>query len=134
MMLNKCPSCGYEFSKQYNVTSGIAKLMKERGKKTKEYLTKIARIINDNIPSQDRSAYWRFLWAIRYEKDNIIEYAVENFYQKRYYLQGKGFPYLRKIVQTLSTDSEALKELERKRIGGVPPVIEITETVEKEIA
>jgi len=130
----KCPACGYEPSKQHNTTAGISKMLKERNKNTKKALTKIATIINSTIPSQDRDAYWRFLWAIRYEKDGLVEHAIENYYQKRYYLQGKGFPYLRKIVQTLGKDSESLKQLERKRIGGVPPVIEITETVEKEIA
>jgi hypothetical protein len=42
-------------------------------------------------------------------------------------LRSKGFPYLKKILQTLGQDNEAIKELERRRIGGVPPIIKVEE-------
>ena len=65
--------------------------------------------------------------SIKEIDDKIIDYGIEKYYQGGHHNQGKGFPYLKKILQTLGQDNEAIKELERRRIGGVPPIIKIEE-------
>mgnify|MGYP003135045270 FL=1 len=126
--INKCPACGFELTKRSNnMGRDISEMLRKRGNVTRGKIHKMAIMINDLIPSQNRTAYWKFLIAIRDIEDRTVEYGIEQYYQGGHHSQGKGFPYLRSIIQTLGKDSDAIRELERKRIGGVPPVITIEE-------
>ena len=126
--INKCPACGFElYKRSNNMGRDISEMLKHRSIYTRKKIHNIAILINDLIPSQNRTAYWKFLIAIKEIEDTTVEYAIEQYYQAGHHIKGKGFPYLRSIIQTLGKDSDALRELERKRIGGVPPVINIEE-------
>ena len=120
----KCPACGYNISKSYNISAEINKLLKERSKRTIKYLNKIATTITQNIPSEDRSSYFRFLFGIKDIDNNIVEWAIERYYQSRYYLSGKGFAYLRTIMQNRDQNIDVLKKNEKLLLGSAPPVIE----------
>ena len=121
--VNKCPSCGFNFKKQYNASVEITELVKKRNKRLKDSLKKIAVLINKHVPSSDRQSYFRFLHSIKETDDHIVSWAIENFYQNRHYINGKGFSYLRSMIQNRDKNMDTLKKNERKRIGGVPPVI-----------
>ena len=126
--ISKCPACGFELRKRSNnMGKDISEMLRKRSNPTKGKIHKIALLINDLIPSQNRTAYWKFLIAIKEIEDRTVEYGIESYYQSGHHIKGKGFAYLRSIIQTLGKDSDALRELERKRIGGVPPVINIEE-------
>ena len=56
-----------------------------------------------------------------------MEWGIEQYYQKRYYTSGKGFAYLRKIIQNRNQNIGVLKKNERAMLGSPPPVIEIEE-------
>tara|TARA_R100000655_G_scaffold109605_1_gene164621 strand:- start:847 stop:1263 length:417 start_codon:yes stop_codon:yes gene_type:complete len=128
LQISKCPACGFELHKRANnMGRDISEMLRKRDSVTRSRIHKIALMINDLIPSQNRTAYWKFLIAIRDIEDRTVEYGIEQYYQAGHHTKGKGFPYLRSIIQTLGKDSDALRELERKRIGGVPPVINIEE-------
>jgi len=126
--ISKCPACGFELRKRSNnMGRDISEMLRKRSSPTRDKIHKMAILINDLIPSQNRTAYWKFLIAIKEIEDRTVEYGIESYYQAGHHTKGKGFPYLRSIIQTLGKDSDAIRELERKRIGGVPPVINIEE-------
>mgnify|MGYP003628945083 CR=1 FL=1 len=98
---------------------------------TTEAITWVERCLKcweqEIIPSQNRTEYWKFLIAIKSISDGNVIHGIESYYQGGHVNKGKGFPYLRTIIQTIGKDSEAIRELERRRIGGVPPIIKIEE-------
>ena len=125
---SKCPSCGFNlYSRGNNMGREMSEMLRARNHSTRKKINKIATIINDLIPSQNRTEYWKFLIAIKSISDGNVIHGIESYYQGGHVNKGKGFPYLRTIIQTIGKDSEAIKELERRRIGGVPPIIKIEE-------
>ena len=122
-----CPSCGYSFNKNYNISSEISRLLKARSKKTIKYLNKIASKVTSNLPFETRINYFRFLFGIQSIEDHVVEWGIEQYYQKRYYTSGKGFAYLRKIIQNRNQNIGVLKKTERAMLGSPPPVIEFNE-------
>jgi len=122
-----CPACGYKINEVYNISSEISRLLKKRSKKTIKYLNKISSSITTSIPSENRINYFRFLFALDSIDDGVINWGIEEFYQHRYYLSGKGFAYLRKIIQNRNENIGVLKKNERDMLGMPPPVIEIKE-------
>ena len=125
--MNKCPACGYKIDNSYNVSAEITKLMKKRNKRTRKYLNKIASKVAEYVPSESRLSYFRFLFGIKDVDDNIVDWAIEQYYKGRYYLSGKGFAYLRTIVQNRNKNIGVLKKTERLLLGSTPPVIETEE-------
>jgi len=125
--MNKCPACGYKIDNSYNTSAEISKLMKKRNSKTRKYLNKIASEVTQSIPSESRLSYFQFLFGIKDIDDNIVSWAIERYYQSRYYLSGKGFAYLRTIVQNRNKNIGVLRKNERLLLGSPPPVIEIKE-------
>tara|TARA_R110002167_G_scaffold106208_1_gene272661 strand:+ start:429 stop:812 length:384 start_codon:yes stop_codon:yes gene_type:complete len=123
--MNKCPACGYNLKNSYNISPEIGKLLKSRNTKTRRYLNRIASEIMNNIPSERRENYFRFLFALKEVEDNVLDWAIEQFFKGKYYHQGKGFAYLRTIVQNRDKNIETLIKNERLRLGSPPPVIEI---------
>jgi len=125
--MNKCPACGYKIDNSYNVSAEISKLIKKRNKRTREYLNKIASKVSEYVPSENRLSYFRFLFGIKDVDDNVVDWAIEQYYKGRYYLSGKGFAYLRTIVQNRDKNIGVLKKNERLLLGSPPPVIETEE-------
>ena len=123
--MSKCPSCGYDLNKRYNISLSINNLLKVRGKKTVKYLNKIAPRVVQNIPSENRERYFQFLFGIKNVDDNVIEWAIEQYYQGKYFNTGKGFPYLRKIIQNRNENVDVLNKNEKLMLGSTPPVINI---------
>ena len=120
----KCPACGYNINESYNISAEINELLKKRSKVTIKYLNKIAVTITQNIPSENRSSYFKFLFGIKDIDNNIIEWAIEQYYQSRYFHSGKGFAYLRTIMQNRGQNIGVLKRNEKLLLGSSPPVIE----------
>ena len=122
-----CPACGYGFDKNYNISSEISRLLKARKKRTIKYLNKISSTITSRLPFENRINYFRFLFGIQNVEDHVVEWGIEQYYQKGYYIHGKGFAYLRKIIQNRNENIGVLKKNERDMLGMPPPVIEIKE-------
>ena len=122
-----CPSCGYSFNKNYNISSEISRLLKARSNMSIKYLNKIASKVTSSLPFETRINYFRFLFGIQSIEDHVVEWGIEQYYQKRYYTSGKGFAYLRKIIQNRNQNIGVLKKNERSMLGSPPPVIEFNE-------
>ena len=122
-----CPACGYGFNKMYNISSEISRLLKARKKRTIKYLNKISSTITSRLPFENRINYFRFLFGIQSVEDHVVEWGIEQYYQNGYYIHGKGFAYLRKIIQNRNENIGVLKKNERDMLGMPPPVIEIKE-------
>jgi len=122
-----CPACGYSFDKMYNISSEISRLLKARKKRTIKYLNKISSTITSRLPFENRINYFRFLFGIQSVEDHVVEWGIEQYYQNGYYIHGKGFAYLRKIIQNRNENIGVLKKNERDMLGMPPPVIEIKE-------
>ena len=122
--MNKCPACGYNLYKKQNISLSINNLLKQRGKKTVRYLNRIASSIVRGIPSENRERYYMFLYGIKNIEDNVIDWAIEQYHQNQYVNTGKGFPYLRKIIQNRNENVEVLAKNEKLMLGSSPPIIE----------
>ena len=116
-----CPACGYKIGNDYNISSGIKKLLSDRNKETVKYINRIATTIIKHIPTEDRKSYFKFLFGIQKVDDGIVNWAVERYYQSRYYTTGKGFAYLRTIMLNRNNNMDTLKKNERLLIGSAPP-------------
>ena len=122
-----CPACGYKVDKEYNISSEISRLLKARKRRTIKYLNKISSTITSRLQFENRRNYFRFLFGIQSIEDHVVEWGIEQYYQNGYYIHGKGFAYLRKIIQNRNENIGVLKKNERDMLGMPPPVIEIKE-------
>ena len=120
--MNKCPACGYNLKGSKNYAVQMNKILKSKSKRTGTLLTKIATIIMREVPSETQFNYYQYLVGTKDVDDNVLDYAVEQYYQAKWYLNGKGFPYLRTIALNRGKNVKAIIENERKRLGSVPPV------------
>ena len=103
---SKCPACGYSLNKPYDIS------------------TELRELITTNVPSENRSSYMRFLFALKDIEDQVIDWGIEQFYQAKHFHSGKGFAYLRTMIQNRSKNMGALKKNERAMLGSTPPVID----------
>ena len=93
--------------------------MSKRSKKTIESLNKIAKLIINNVPQDNRNTYYNFLYGIKDCKDDIVRYCIESYYDTK-----AGFAYLRVIIQNQFKNNDKILENERRRLGSVPPIID----------
>ena len=49
--------------------------------------------------------------------------GIEQYYQSKHYAKGKGFAYLRSIIQNRNSNAESIRKNERRMLGSAPPVI-----------
>ena len=118
-----CPACGFNYFKKYNKSKEIIELLNKRSKKTKKLIKQIANSISKHIDTEDRTTYFYFLYGIKDIEDHVVNWAIEQYYQSRHYLKGKGFAYLRSIVQNRNKNMDSIRENERKRLGSAPQII-----------
>jgi hypothetical protein len=124
-----CPACGFNVFKKYNKSRQLLSLLSKRSKKTKTLLRQISRLISENIKTENRDTYFYFLYGLKDVEDNVLNWGIEQYYQSRHYLKGKGFAYLRSIIQNRDKNMDSIRENERKMLGSAPPVIKQKEEV-----
>ena len=98
------------------------RILKTKNRKTTRILNRIASIIMKNVPSETRINYYQFLFGTQSIEDNVLEWAIEQYYQGKHFQHGKGFAYLRSIAQNRNRNIDTLRKNERKRLGSVPPI------------
>tara|TARA_R100000315_G_C5152084_1_gene87178 strand:- start:235 stop:621 length:387 start_codon:yes stop_codon:yes gene_type:complete len=121
--MSKCPACGYNSNTNHkNIGKDMNTILKSKSKNTVRMLNKIASKVSQNIPSENRFKYYQFLYGTKDVDDNVLEWAIEQFYKGRYYMHGKGFAYLRTVALARNQNESKMRESERKRIGSIPPI------------
>ena len=118
-----CPACGFNVFKKYNKSKEIIELLNKRSKKTKKLIKQIANAISKHVDTENRTTYFYFLYGTRDIEDHVLNWAIEQYYRSRHYLNGKGFAYLRSIVQNRNKNIDSIRKNERKRIGSAPQII-----------
>ncbi len=121
--MNKCPACGYQSKSSRNISLDIRDLLKVRNRRTREQITRIAKLIINNVPSDSRYEFHKFLYGIKECRDQLIDYGIETFYTSRSFEHGKGFAYLRTVISNSDKNHDTIVENERKRLGSTPPII-----------
>ena len=121
--MNKCSACGYQSKSNRNISLDIRDLLGSRNTRTREQITRIARLIINNVPSDTRYEFHKFLFGIKQCRDNLVEYGIETFYKSRGFENGKGFAYLRTVISNSDKNHDTIRENERKRLGSTPPII-----------
>ena len=123
-MMQKCPACGYNQKNNPRMGADMNRILKSKNRKTTRILNKIASIIMRNVPSETRLNYYQFLYGTQSIEDNVLEWAIETYYQSKHFEHGKGFAYLRSIAQNRNKNIDTLRRNERQRLGSTPPVYE----------
>ena len=63
---SKCPECGFDLYNRGNkMGKEMSEMLRSRSKYTRNKINHIATLINDLIPSQNRTEYWKFLVGIK---------------------------------------------------------------------
>ena len=122
--MQKCPACGYNQKNNPRMGADMNRILKSKNRKTTRILNKIASIIMRNVPSETRINYYQFLYGTQTIEDNVLEWAIETYYQSKHFEHGKGFAYLRSIAQNRNKNIDTLRKNERLRLGSTPPVYE----------
>ena len=127
-MRNKCPSCGYLFTKKYNASREVTMLLALRGKKCKKLLQKASNSIMSSI-NTDNSIYkyFMFLQAVSNIGDEYVTKCIERYLYKGYYIKGKGFFYLREMIKNEKSNRDGLLNIEYKNVGRPPSITKIRE-------
>mgnify|MGYP003132507168 FL=1 len=117
----KCPCCGYNFILPKNKSLECIQMISKYKKDTQSVIKKAMRGIHDNVPSDKGvDKYYYFLFGIKEIDSKHIRWAVNVFLKKGYHLQGKGFQYLRSMIQNRNENHNKQKENERKSYGKTP--------------
>ena len=119
----KCPHCNKPLVNINNFGSinqsvDIRELYAKWPESVRKPLRKICRSIIRTIPSENRQAARKFLIAIEGCKPEVVEWGLNQYHAAKHVNRGKGFSYLRAIIQNHDKNRESLKEMERKRLGG----------------
>jgi hypothetical protein len=121
--LSKCPSCGYEYSPG-NKTLDIRKLEFARDMYTRKILKIACKGIMLHVPSdKKRWKHYAFLFGIQSIPNEPVEWATNIFIKREEYKMGKGFAYLRTMIQNADKDWNVKKRAELKMRGKTPKSI-----------
>jgi len=120
--MKKCPICGYDPSEKLNYIQEIRREYDKRSKKTAGYIKKVWHEIIKYTPSERNNLnLFRFMKGISNADDICVNRMIEEFLAKEYHTRQYGLSYLRSMILNDSTNLEKRKELERKRLGSLPP-------------
>jgi hypothetical protein len=84
-------------------------------------LKDVMRKIYDNVPSdKNKEAYYYFLLGIQKYEEQHIRHGIRVFTNGNHHMQGKGFSFLKAIIDKRSANFTKQLENER-RLHGKPP-------------
>ena len=122
----KCPCCGYNQKLEYNPSSEIQKLLRDRTKATRKLIRKAGKVIKKNVPSDNNMlTYFRFLQGISHIEDKFVKKCIEHFIVKERFDSMHGFAYLGGIIRRIDTNAEKQLENEIKKYGKTPSIKEV---------
>ena len=118
--MSKCPSCGYEYTPS-NKTTEIRRLEFSRPTNVRHRLSMATKGIMKYVPSDNKKyKHYAFLYGIKNIDDEPLKWATNIFLNREEYKTGKGFAYLRTMIQNASKDMKVKKEGELRMKGKTP--------------
>ena len=119
----KCPSCGYEYESG-DKSHEIRKLLFTKSDKTRKLLQKSGELIMSNVPPDNKQyKFFAFLYYITRIEDEIINHTTKIYLNHKEYKKGKGFAYLRGMIQNADKDYKVKMRAELKLLGKTPKSI-----------
>lgn len=119
-MNQPCPACGY-IEDLTNYRRAILNLLKKRGGSVARILRSTINKIAKYTPSQrEQKRIYLFLFSIDQIDDETVRYGLKQYLNGRYYMEQKGYAYLRTIITNTGKDSKIKKVMEKKRYGTSP--------------
>ena len=119
-MNQPCPACGY-IEDLTNYRRAINNLLKKRGGSVARILRTTINKIAKYTPSQrEQKRIYLFLFSIDQIDDETVRYGLKQYLNGRYYMEQKGYAYLRTIIANTGKDSKIKKVMEKKRYGTSP--------------
>lgn len=119
-MSKSCPACGFN-SDITNYKYAITNLLNERPDHISRLLKNTINKIIKYIPSErDNKKVYYFLQAISKLEDTKVKYGIEQYLHNKYYMQQKGYSYLKVILINVGANSEMKKRVEKKIYGTLP--------------
>ena len=118
--MSKCPSCGYEYTSG-DKRADIRALLFSKSTKTRKLLTSAGRKIMKSVPSDNKNyKFYAFLHYISTINDDIINHTTKIYLNHDEYKKGKGFAYLRGMIQNADKDYKVKRKAELKLLGKTP--------------
>ena len=97
------------------------KLISSYSKETSTALKSTMRKIYNNVPSDaNPSQYYYFLYGLQKYDEEHIRYGIRVFMNGNHYRAGKGFKFLRSIIQNREANFDKQLNNERKVYGKLP--------------
>jgi len=125
-MNSKCPACGFDSGINYNYSKEILMMLSVKPERTIKYIKKLATEIQQNVPSEfNAKSYFFFLKGTEGANNRIVERAIEHYLRAGYHLQGKGFAYVKAMINNEKTNSAKKLENEYKRLGRTPKIVKL---------
>ena len=122
----KCPACGFNNGKTYNHSKEIIKMLSTKPIRTVKYIKKLVSEVQENVPSEYNSkSYFYFLKGIDKANNRITERAIEHYLRAGYHLQGKGFAYVKAMINNEKLNSKKKLQNEYKRLGRSTKIIKL---------
>jgi len=101
-------------------------MLSVKPERTIKYIKKLATEIQQNVPSEyNAKSYFFFLKGIEEANNRIVERAIEHYLRAGYHLQGKGFAYVKAMINNEKTNSAKKLENEYKRLGRTPKIVKL---------
>ena len=127
----KCPKCGEEIEAIPMVAGNpyrsprrqrdLDKLIMKMDKSLRKLVRKVINDIQNNIPSeQSGKGIMSFLETVTSIDKEVAKWAINSYYRGKYIYQGKGFAYIKYIMNSHSMNRERLLKNERKTYGSLP--------------
>ena len=127
-----CPVCMYVKDKSYNWQSIIRKKIMVRGETARKKLKEVSKLIRENVPTDySKAAYAKFLWGLDSVDDRTIVKVVNLYIRRGYYLQTKGYAYLKAIMLSDKINFSKRLANEYNSIGRPPSIVKMGDNSDK---
>lgn len=122
--MSKCLACGYDPSRKYNYSAEILKMLSKKPERTTKYIKKLVKEVQNNVPSEyNAKSYFLFLKGTEAAKSKVIERAIEHYLRAGYHYEGKGFAYIKAMINNEKVNAAKRLQNEYKRLGRTPKIV-----------
>jgi len=121
-----CPACGFKFGKKYKFREDSSILVEDRHPNTIDMLRAVVSLIQKNITAdRDSQRVFYFLQAISKCSDEVIEWAINQYYAEGHYGKMKGLSYLRNMILNHKKNRKQMVKNEEMMYGTSPKKVNL---------